>query len=107
MYRIWYQILIQQVCRTAKGSPLQRREHLLEKDGKPSALALMDNCLDACAANLSKAFSENITKDWTQAQYEKAYQELYILGEKTWMKMHMPLSDRPERRKIVKFVVRD
>lgn len=59
MYRIWYQILIQQVCRTAKASPQQRPvKHLLQKDGKSSALSLMDKCLNAWAANLSEAFSE-------------------------------------------------
>lgn len=107
MYRIWYMILIKQVCRTAKGSPRRRPERYLQKDGKPTAFYLMHQCLDAWAASLSEALSGKITENWTQDQYEKVYQELYVLGKKTWMKMYMPLSDRPSRREIVEFVVRD
>lgn len=108
MYRIWYHILIQHVCRTAKGSPQQRPEQHLHKDGKPSAVFLMDKCLEAWAANLSEAFSEKIPENWTRDEYEKVYQELYVLGKKPWVQMHhLPVSERPERREIVKFVVRD
>ena len=78
------------------------------KDGKPSPVALMDKCLDAWAANMEEALSEHFTRDWRLDQHEAVYQELYVLGKKTWLKMHhMPPSGRADRQKIVKSVVRD
>lgn len=44
------------------------------------SVALMDECLDAWAANMKEALSEHFTRDWRLDQHEAVYQELYVLG---------------------------
>jgi hypothetical protein len=108
MYRIWYQILIHKACRFAKGLIEPRQKHSKWKDGKPSPINLMDRCLDVWAANMKEALSEDITRSWKLDQYEAVYQQLWVLGKKTWLKMHhIPLTERPKRKEIVECVVRD
>ena len=111
MYRVWYKIRIKKACRIAKGTTSRSSLREKTKHGNPSRLGLMDKCLDAWANNLTKALSAPLPEEvqWSAAQYEAVYVQLWVLVKETWLgRNSSDLGSHPEsREQLVKSVVRE